>query len=45
VLENVIPANSKVENIDAKYELLGRGVSPPLTPKSNAIFGIDRKRP
>jgi len=46
VLENVIPANSKVENIDAKYELLGRGVySSSNTKIENAIFGIDRKTP
>jgi outer membrane protein OmpA-like peptidoglycan-associated protein len=48
VLENVIPANtlSKVENIDAKYELLGRGVySSSNTKIENAIFGVDRKTP
>ena len=48
VLENVIPANiiSKVENIDARYELLGRGVySSSNTKIENAIFGIDRKTP
>ncbi len=46
VLENVIPANTKVENIDAKYELLGRGVySSTNTKIENAIFGIDRKTP
>jgi len=46
VLENVIPVNSKVENIDAKYELLGRGVySSSNTKIENAIFGIDRKTP
>ena len=46
VLENVIPANTKVENIDAKYELLGRGVySSSNTKIENAIFGIDRKTP
>jgi outer membrane protein OmpA-like peptidoglycan-associated protein len=47
VLENVIPATaSKVENIDAKYELLGRGVySSSNTKIENAIFGIDRKTP
>src|SRR5712671_88043 len=48
VLENVIPANtlSKVENIDAKYELLGRGVySSSNTKIENAIFGIDHKTP
>jgi outer membrane protein OmpA-like peptidoglycan-associated protein len=46
VLENVIPANTKVENIDARYELLGRGVySSSNTKIENAIFGIDRKTP
>src|SRR5207244_5305784 len=48
VLENVIPTNtvSKVENIDARYELLGRGVySSSNTKIENAIFGIDRKAP
>jgi outer membrane protein OmpA-like peptidoglycan-associated protein len=46
VLENVIPANTKVENIDAKYELLGRGVySSSNTKIENAIFGVDRKTP
>jgi outer membrane protein OmpA-like peptidoglycan-associated protein len=48
VLENVIPANtaSKVENIDARFELLGRGVySSSNTKIENAIFGIDRKTP
>src|SRR6266403_192200 len=46
VLENVIPANSKVENIDARYELLGRGIySSSNTKIENAIFGIDRKTP
>jgi outer membrane protein OmpA-like peptidoglycan-associated protein len=46
VLENVIPANTKVENIDAKYELLGRGVySSSNTKIEGAIFGIDRKTP
>src|SRR6266403_2077130 len=48
VLENVIPADtlSKVENIDAHYELLGRGVySSSNTKIENAIFGIDRKTP
>ena len=46
VLENVIPANTKVENIDAKHELLGRGVySSSNTKIEGAIFGIDRKTP
>jgi outer membrane protein OmpA-like peptidoglycan-associated protein len=46
VLENVIPGDSKVENIDARYELLGRGIySSSNTKIENAIFGIDRKTP
>jgi outer membrane protein OmpA-like peptidoglycan-associated protein len=48
VLENAIPSSGggKVENIDATYELLGRGVySSPNTRIENAIFGIDPKTP
>src|ERR1700690_743097 len=48
VLENVAVANgaSKVENIDATYELLGRGVySSSNTKIETAIFGIDPKTP
>jgi outer membrane protein OmpA-like peptidoglycan-associated protein len=46
VLENAIPAGSKVENIEGRYELLGRGVySSSNTKIENAIFGIDRKTP
>src|SRR6266513_3134749 len=48
VLENVFgPATlGKVENIDASYELLGRGIySSSNTKIENAIFGIDRKAP
>jgi outer membrane protein OmpA-like peptidoglycan-associated protein len=48
VLENVLgPATQgKVENIDAQYELVGRGVySSSNTKIENAIFGIDRKTP
>ncbi len=48
VLENVFgPATlGKVENIDASYELLGRGIySSSNTKIENAIFGIDRKTP
>jgi outer membrane protein OmpA-like peptidoglycan-associated protein len=46
VLENVIPADTKVENIDARYELLGRGIySSSNTKIEGAIFGIDRKTP
>jgi outer membrane protein OmpA-like peptidoglycan-associated protein len=48
VLENVFgPATlGRVENIDAKYELLGRGIySSSNTKIENAIFGIDRKTP
>ena len=48
VLENVFgPATlGKVENIDASFELLGRGIySSSNTRIENAIFGIDRKTP
>ena len=48
VLENTVPVTGggKVENIDATYELLGRGVySSSNTKIENAIFGIDRKTP
>ena len=48
VMENVLPATgaSRVENIDAKYELLGRGIySSSNTKIENAIFGIDPKTP
>jgi len=48
VLENVFgPATlGKVENIDASFELLGRGIySLSNTKIENAIFGIDRKTP
>jgi outer membrane protein OmpA-like peptidoglycan-associated protein len=48
VLENVLgPATQgKSENIDAQYELLGRGIySSSNTKIESAIFGIDRKTP
>jgi outer membrane protein OmpA-like peptidoglycan-associated protein len=48
VLDNVLgPATQgKVENIDAQYELLGRGIySSSNTKIEGAIFGIDRKTP
>jgi outer membrane protein OmpA-like peptidoglycan-associated protein len=48
VLENVLgpTTQGKVENIDAQYELLGRGIySSSNTKIENAIFGIDRKTP
>src|SRR5271163_1556517 len=48
VLENVLgPATQgKVENIDAQYELVGRGAySSSNTRIEGAIFGIDRKTP
>src|SRR6266481_2509186 len=48
VLENVFGPTTlgKVENIDASYELLGRGIySSSNTKIENAIFGIDRKTP
>jgi outer membrane protein OmpA-like peptidoglycan-associated protein len=47
VLENVISTSmTRVENITASYELVGRGVySSTNTRIENAIFGIDRKTP
>ena len=47
VLENIINTTmSKVENINANYELVGRGsYSSSNTKIENAIFGIDRKTP
>ncbi|HXX99964.1 MAG TPA: OmpA family protein [Candidatus Limnocylindrales bacterium] len=48
VLENSVPMSTggKVENVDATYELLGRGVySSSNTKIENAIFGIDPKTP
>jgi len=48
VLENTLPTTGggKVENIDATYELLGRGVySSSNTKIESAIFGIDPKTP
>ena len=46
VLENSIPAMARVENINANYELVGRGAySSSNTRIENAIFGIDRKTP
>lgn len=46
VMENMIPAGSRQENIEAKYELLGRGTySSTNTHIQDAIFGIDRKTP
>jgi outer membrane protein OmpA-like peptidoglycan-associated protein len=47
VLENdPAQGTAKVENIDAKYELLARGVySSSNTKIDNAIFGIDRNTP
>ena len=48
VLENSLGPGTegKVENIDARYELLGRGAySSSNTRIDNAIFGIDRKTP
>ena len=48
VMENIISATTvgRQENIDAKYELLGRGTySATNTKISDAIFGIDRKTP
>jgi outer membrane protein OmpA-like peptidoglycan-associated protein len=48
VLENTVPTNGsgKVENIDATYELIGRGAySSSNTKIENAIFGIDQHTP
>jgi outer membrane protein OmpA-like peptidoglycan-associated protein len=46
VLENNIPAGLHQENIEARYELLGRGTySSTNTHIQDAIFGIDRKTP
>src|SRR6476469_10166818 len=46
VLENMIPAGSRQENIEALYELLGRGTySSTNTHIQDAIFGSDRKTP
>ena len=46
LMENIIPAGTRQEDIDAKYELLGRGTySSTNTHIQNAIFGIDRKTP
>jgi outer membrane protein OmpA-like peptidoglycan-associated protein len=47
VLENALPANStRVENIDAKYQLISRGSYGSANTKiENAIFGVDRKAP
>jgi len=46
VMENSIPAGSRQENIDAKYELLAKGTySSTQTRIENAIFGIDAKTP
>lgn len=46
VMENVIPAGTRQENIEARYELLGRGTySSTNTHIQDAIFGIDRKTP
>jgi len=48
VMENALGSDTlaKIENIDARYELLGRGVySSSNTKIENAIFGIDRKTP
>ncbi len=46
VMENVVPAGIRQENIEAKYELLARGTySATQTRIENAIFGIDKKTP
>ncbi|MBZ5530049.1 MAG: OmpA family protein [Acidobacteriia bacterium] len=46
VMENIVPAGGRQENIEARYELLGRGTySSVNTHIQDAIFGIDRKTP
>jgi len=46
VLENIVNATSKVENINASFELIARGsYSSTNTKIESAIFGIDRKTP
>jgi len=46
VLENVVPTGGRQENIEARYELLGRGTySSVNTHIQDAIFGIDKKTP
>ncbi len=48
VLENALPAAmaNRVENIDAKYELISRGSYASSNTKiESAIFGVDRKAP
>lgn len=46
VLENSVNAALSAETVEARYELLGRGVySSSNTKIENAIFGIDRKTP
>jgi outer membrane protein OmpA-like peptidoglycan-associated protein len=48
VLENVLSKDiaSRVENIDAKYQLIGRGSYAQANTKiEDAIFGVDRKAP
>lgn len=46
VIENIIPAGFAQENVEARYELLGRGTySSTQTRIENAIFGVDQKTP
>src|SRR5215471_2029385 len=46
VMENIVPAGFRQENIDATYELLARGTYASTQTKiENAIFGIDKKTP
>jgi outer membrane protein OmpA-like peptidoglycan-associated protein len=48
VLENALPAAmaSRIENIDANYQLVSRGSYASANTKiENAIFGVDRKAP
>lgn len=46
VMENIVPPGKGQENIEARYELLGRGTySSVNTHIQDAIFGIDKKTP
>src|SRR5260370_42296349 len=46
VIQNIIPAGFGQENVEARYELLGRGTySSTQTRIENAIFGVDQKTP
>ena len=46
VMENIVPPGKGQENIEARYELLGRGTyGSTNTHIQDAIFGIDKKTP